>query len=55
MTREQILAKIDEIETAKFMLDMCDRWSSEDYELNSKYAKELRELRALLKANGWEE
>ena len=48
MTREEIKAKIEELETRKFMNNMVNRWTWENKELDRKLADEIRELKAQL-------
>lgn len=48
MTREEIKAKIEELETRRFMNNMVDRWTWENKELDRKLADEIRELKAQL-------
>ena len=48
MTREEIKAKIEELETRKFMNNLVNRWTWENKELDRKLADEIRELKAQL-------
>ena len=48
MTREEIKARIEELETRKFMNNMADRWTWENKELDKKLAEEIRKLKAQL-------
>lgn len=48
MTREQILEKLDKVETAIFMNEMIDRWTWFDREERARLEKEKRELLAML-------
>lgn len=48
MTKEEIKAKIEELETRKFMNNMVDRWTWENMKINEQLAKEIRELKAQL-------
>lgn len=48
MTREEIKAKIEELETRKFMNNMVDRWTWENMKINEQLIKEIRELKAQL-------
>lgn len=41
-----IKERIAELERNIFMLDMKDRWSTEDYTMSREWHKELRELKA---------
>lgn len=49
MTREQILEKLDKVETAIFLNEMIDHWSYWDREERARLEKEKRELLAMLK------
>lgn len=49
MTREQILEKLDKVETAIFMNEMIDNWTWFDREERARLEKEKRELLAMLK------
>lgn len=48
MTREEITAKIEDLEERKFFLDMKDRWARSDYDYYDKLTSEIRELEKLL-------
>lgn len=48
MTKEEIKAKIEELETRKFMNNMVDRWTWENMKINEQLVKEIRELKAQL-------
>ena len=48
MTREQILEKLDKVETAIFLNEMIDHWTWFDKEERSRLEKEKRELMAML-------
>lgn len=48
MTREQILEKLDKVETAIFMNEMIDHWTWFDKEERARLEKEKRELLAML-------
>lgn len=48
MTKEEIKARIEELETLKFLNNMVDRWTWENKELDKKLADEIRELKAQL-------
>lgn len=45
MTRNEILTKIDELETKAFYLNMKDRWTREDYRTMDKYNNEIHKLK----------
>jgi hypothetical protein len=49
MTHEQILEKLDKVETAIFMNEMIDHWTWFDREERARLEKEKRELLAMLK------
>ncbi len=49
MTKDEILQEIDNVETRIYYLDMKDRWSTRDYELDDQFRKRLTELKRLLK------
>ena len=49
MTRDQILEKLDKVETAIFLNEMIDHWSYWDREERARLEKEKRELLAMLK------
>ena len=49
MTKDEILQEIDNVETKIYYLDMKDRWSTRDYELDDQFEKRLTELKRLLK------
>ena len=51
---KDLLVRLEELETEKFMLQMADHWTQEDYSYNNKLSKEIRELKEQLKALGWE-
>ena len=48
MTSEQILEKLDKVETALFLNDMIDHWTWADREERARLEKEKRELLAML-------
>lgn len=45
MTREELEARLEEVEDARFDLKMKDRWSSADYRLNDKLFEERQALK----------
>ena len=49
LTKDEILQEIDNVETKIYYLDMKDRWSTRDYELDDQFEKRLTELKRLLK------
>ena len=48
MTREEIKARIEELETRKFMNNIVYRWTWENMKINEQITKEIRELKAQL-------
>ena len=51
MTKEEIKKRIDELEDDIFFLAMKDRWNKRDYELDTKWNNELKELKKELEKN----
>lgn len=49
MEREELLKKIDKLETILFYIDMKDHWEEEDRKSYSQKSKELREAKEELK------
>ena len=49
MTRQEIEARIEELETRDFYLKMKDRWNRSDFDLSEKLHREIRELKEQLK------
>lgn len=49
MNKEEIEKKIEDLEDKLFLIDMIDRWEEKDREAYSKYSKELRQYKELLK------
>ena len=49
MTKTEILARIDKLETAKFLLDMKDHWNAGDWKDSAEMVKEILELKKILK------
>ena len=45
MTREELEARLEEVEDARFDLKMKDHWSSEDYRLDDKLFDERLALK----------
>ena len=45
MAKEEMLKRIDEIETQRFYLDMVDRWDTRTYDLDTRLANELYDLK----------
>lgn len=49
MTREEMMNRIEELETARFYLAMKDRWNNEDFQTDDRLYRELRELKQKVK------
>ena len=49
MTRQEIEKRIEELETRRFALAMCDRQTQEDYDLDDRLSEEIRTLEEQLK------
>ena len=52
MTREEITKRIEEIEDARFLLKMKDRWSTRDFETDRRMFQEVFGLQKKLAAMG---
>lgn len=50
MTKEEIEKKIEELKEAKFMNNMVDRWSSDNYAFDRKVTQEIADLKKQLEA-----
>ena len=48
MTKKEIIAKIDEIKTYAFYLNMKDRWDTKDYATMRRYDREIKKLEEML-------
>ena len=48
MTKNEILKRIDELETKKFYLAMEDHWTARDFAKNDEYFNEIQKLKAML-------
>lgn len=48
MRKEEIKAKIEELETRKFFNNMVDRWTWENREIDRELTKEIAKLKAQL-------
>ena len=48
MRKEEIEAKIEELETRKFFNNMVDRWTWENREIDRELTKEIAKLKAQL-------
>ena len=52
MTREELEARLEEVEDRRFYLNMKDRWSSEDYALDNKLFEERLAIKKALEKLG---
>lgn len=50
MAREEIIKKIDNLETERFYLKMKDHWSSNDFEYDRELYYQIRELKKTLES-----
>ena len=50
MTREEIMKRIDELETEQFYLKMKDYWASNDFEHDRELYYQIRELKKALES-----
>ena len=48
MAREEIIKKIDNLETEQFYLKMKDHWSSNDFDYDRELYYQIRELKKAL-------
>lgn len=48
MTRQQIEERIKDLEYRRFILDMKDRWNSDDYRTDREWSEEIRTLKKQL-------
>lgn len=48
MTRQQIEERIEDLEDRRFILDMKDRWNSDDYRTDREWSEEIRTLKKQL-------
>lgn len=48
MTKDEILKRIDEIETRRFYLAMIDRWTTREYDTDTELANELYSLKTTI-------
>lgn len=48
MAREEIIKKIDNLETERFYLKMKDHWSSNDFDYDRELYYQIRELKKAL-------
>lgn len=47
-TKEEIVKKIDELETAQWLLNMKDTWTGADYDKDRRLEVAIKELKAEL-------
>ena len=52
MSKNEIIERINKIETSRFYLSMKDRWNSEDYAWDRAMVKELVSLKKSLEVQG---
>ena len=45
MTKEQIEKRIEDLEYRRFILDMKDRWDSDDYKTDREWSDEIFRLK----------
>jgi len=48
MTKAELENKLDELETAEFILQMKDRWDARDFEEDSRLNSQIDEIRSQL-------
>lgn len=48
MTREEILKEIERLEKIKFMHEMQDRWTQEDFDFNREITVKIQNLKKIL-------
>ena len=48
MTRQELMDRIEKINTLRFYLSMKDYWDREDYQRDNDFLSELRMLKQLL-------
>lgn len=48
MTREELLKKLEELETREFLINMIDRWTARDRELLAEVEREIASVRKAL-------
>ena len=51
---KDLLARLEELETLRFIHEMKDHWNQEDFNYDNKLAQEIKNIKANLKALGWE-
>jgi len=45
MTREEMIKRLDELETNLFILNMVDHWTAADFRLADEIEKEIKEIK----------
>lgn len=50
MTKTEMLARIEKLETAKFLLDMKDHWNARDWQDSAEMVKEILALKKAVKS-----
>ena len=48
MTKNEIIERIDKLETARFYLAMQDRWGAREFEKDNELYAEIQKLKAML-------
>lgn len=46
---EELKQQLEKVESDNFILEMKDRWTSEDYQTSYKYNAQIRELKQQIK------
>lgn len=52
MTREELEAKLENLQRREFLLQMCDHWDRSDYDLSWELHDEIRAIKKQLKEMG---
>ena len=54
--KDELLKKLDKLESQEFMLQMCDHWTQADYDTDRKLCDQIKSIKQELKDKyGWEE
>ena len=53
MTREEIKAKIEDLEERRFYLAMKDKWTRDDFTWDMETFREILRLEKMLKEEAW--
>lgn len=51
MTKTEVIARIEKLESRRFMLNMIDRWTLDDYKLDTDLANEIYKLKKEIEKN----